>query len=245
MSFYNPACSLIDIDGALNLRDLGGMPIRGGVFPYGVFVRSGSLSEVSAETLAKIKEYGVRNVIDLRSDAEIRKYGNPAIDDRDISFYAVSLFLGDPDSDKDPTMNYLKDHLLGHFYIKIVEEIGHNVAEALRILAVADGTALFHCAHGKDRTGIIAALLYLLAGASYEDIIRNYSFSYEYISWFLDPLIAVRENNLKHTLRSDRVNMEIFLNHIDKVYGGDVMNYFDKIGLEEEYIAKLKKKIGI
>ena len=127
MSFYNPACSLINIDGALNLRDLGGMPIKGGVFPYGVFVRSGSLSEVSAETLAKIKEYGVRNVIDLRSDAEIRKYGNPAIDDRDISFYAVSLFLGDPDSDKDPTMNYLKDHLLGHFYIKIVEEIGHNV----------------------------------------------------------------------------------------------------------------------
>ena len=39
--------------------------------------------------------------------------------------------------------------------------------------------------------------------------------------------------------------MEIFLNHIDNVYGGDVMNYFDKIGLEEEYIAKLKKKIGI
>jgi hypothetical protein len=61
----------------------------------------------------------------------------------------------------------------------------------------------------------------------------------------LDPLIAVRDGNLKHTLRSDRINMEIFLNHIDTVYGGDVMNYFDKIGLEDEVIVKLKKKIGI
>ena len=244
MSKYDPACSIIKIDTLLNARDLGGMPTRYGTFPYGVFVRSGTLSESSPEALKKLKEYGVSDVIDLRSRAELLKYGNPAQDDGDLIFHSIPLFLGDPDLDEDPTMTFLRTHHLGDFYVNILEELGSAIAEVMTVLAEAKGIVLFHCAHGKDRTGIISALLYLLAGAEREDIIVNYSFSYDYISWFLDPLIEAREEELKHTLRSDRINMEIMLDHLSQNYDS-VTDYLDHAGLSRETIDKIMDKISV
>ena len=240
-SKYDPRCSITDIEGSLNLRDLGGMPISGGrIFPYKRFLRSGSLSECSPDILDKLKEYGVTTVIDLRSKAEVAHYGNPAIGCDDIDFYNIPLFLGDPDSETDSTMEFLKTHHLGDFYIQVLEGLGSSVVDVLNTLSRAPGCSLFHCAHGKDRTGIICAIIYMLAGAEREDIIRNYEFSYEYISWFLDPLIENREECLKHTLRSDRINMEIMLDYLDEKYNGDICSYLRANGMTDEDINILR-----
>lgn len=238
---YDPHCSIIDIEGSLNLRDLGGMPVKDGkLFPYKIFLRSGSLSEFSPEAYDRLKDYGVTTVIDLRSKAEVIRYGNPAIDDKDIDFYNIPLFLGDPDSETDLTMEFLKTHHLGDFYVQVLEGLGKEVVRVLNTISRAPGCSLFHCAHGKDRTGIICAIIYLLAGADREDIIRNYEFSYEYIRWFLDPLIENREQCLKHTLRSDRINMEIMLEYLDRNYDGDICRYLKANGMTEEDLELLR-----
>ena len=244
MSTYDPSVSVVNIDSTLNLRDLGGMPISDGkVFPYKKFLRSGTLSDVNPEALEKLKEYGVTTVVDLRSVAEFRNYGSPAYDDKDIKFYNIPLFVGDPDAEEDPTMIFLRTHYLGDFYVLVMEELGTEIVKVLNILAQAKGCSLYHCAHGKDRTGIISAILYLLVGAEREHIIRNYEFSYEHIKWFLDPLIEKREENSKHTLRSDRINMEIMLDYIDDKFDGDICKYLIQNGMTEQEIEALRNKI--
>ena len=246
MAAYNPDVQRLFIGEALNAREMGAMPLADGkVFKKGLFVRSGSPKEASPEGLRLMKEYNIKTVIDLRSPIELNKFGNPFAEDPDINFMNIPLFRGDPDAlDKDDTMVFLRTHQLGDFYVIVLQTLQHEIANVLKVLTDnEDGVCLFHCAHGKDRTGIIAALLYLLAGASREDIILNYKVSYDYAADFLDPLIAKREDILKHTLRSDAVNMEIMLNWLDSEYDGDVISYLLSAGLSMADINKLRKKI--
>ncbi|MCR4689380.1 MAG: tyrosine-protein phosphatase [Saccharofermentans sp.] len=243
MSAYNPDDQLIRSIPLMNARDLGGMPLEGGkVFAKGIFVRGASPAELKTEEEIKaVKEYGFGVVIDLRSESEVIRYGNPLKDDPNVEFHCIPLYLGDPDDKQDFTKTYLLDHTMGDFYILLLNELGPQIAKVMRVLLEADRLCLFHCAHGKDRTGIVSALLYMLAGASREDIVTNYKMSYEYISYFLDPLIAKVPDALKHTLRSDAPNMEQFCDYMASEYG-DVRNYFTSIGLTGNEIERLYLK---
>ncbi len=243
---YNPDSQRLYFDDLINARDLGGMPLSDNrVFKEKVLLRCGSPSLASVKAFEELKEFGVRTVIDLRSEAEVSHYGNPFEKDADTSFYNVSLFLGDPDSDDDPTMMFLRSHSLGDFYVLMLEELAPRIIEVLRIIKNSEKTVLFHCAHGKDRTGVIAAILYLIAGAERENIITNYKVSYEYAKHFLDPLIEVREPLMKHTLRSDASNMVTLLDYIDNEYSGDIKQYLNKYGMNNNEIEELKEMISV
>lgn len=245
MNSYTTDSQLMHFDGLLNARELGGMPlVNGGEFKLGVAIRADSPSDLTPSQAKAIKDHGVNLVIDLRSEAEVMHWGNAFIDFDGVCFRNVPLFLGDPDSDDDPTMNLLKTKKLGDFYILVLEELSARVCEVLRLILSNDGITMYHCAHGKDRTGLISAILYLIAGASRENIIKNYKVSYEYMRPILDPLIERREECLKHTLRSDAENMEILLNHIDEKYNGSIENYLLQSGMSQDEIDALRKKIS-
>lgn len=243
MNTYNPDNQRILLDGLDNLRDLGGMPLKDGhTFKKNVFLRSDSLSELNKAQADAVVNYGVGSVIDLRSDEEIAHYGNPMKDRDDVKFYSRSLFVGDPDSPENETMVFLKTHYLGDFYCMLLQRLPHQIIDILRILKDEDSLCLFHCAHGKDRTGVIAAILYLIAGASRENIITNYKVSFEYKYDFLHALEITKPDNLKHAMRSDKINMEIFLDYIDKNYDGDIKNFLTSNGMSEEEITSLRNK---
>ena len=244
MSNYNPDSQRLFFDDLINCRELGGMPGSDGtVFRKGILLRSGSPSLASAEAYKQLKEFGVRTVIDLRSKAEYEHYGNP-FDDGETHFYNIPLFVGDPDAANDPTMKYLETHPMGDFYIMMVRVLGPEIVDILRVMIKeTDGYILFHCAHGKDRTGVVCAILYLLIGATVDDIVLNYKVSYEYAKHFLDPLIAERVDNLKHTLRSDAQNMVILLNYFKEEYDLNIEQYLRDNGMKDEEIAKLKERI--
>lgn len=244
MKNYNPDDQRIFIDGLINARDLGGMPLSDGkFFVKDYIIRSGSPSIAPMSAHDELIRLGVTTVIDLRAEAELLHYGNPFKDDGVTSFHNISLFLGDPDSDEDPTMEFLRTHTLGDFYVMMCEELGERIVNVLRVIYNTNGKVLFHCAHGKDRTGVIAAILYLIAGASKENIILNYKVSFEYAKSFLEPLIEARVENMRHTLRSDAHNMETFLKHIDEAYEGNIRNYLNKYGMSDEEIDSLKARI--
>ena len=245
MNNYDPASQKIPYEGLLNTRELGGMPLAdGSVFPSGLFIRSGGPCYFTAEGAAHIKSMGVKTVIDLRAPIEIERTGNPYKDDPSITFYNIPLFVGDPSADTDPTMEFLRTHHLGDFYVMMLNELGDRIVKILNILRThTDGYCLFHCAHGKDRTGVIAALLYILAGATREDIVLNYKVSYDYAKHFLDPLIAKKEDDMKHVLRSDAINMEILLDYLEKEYSMDVSRYLLKSGMTSEELEGLMFRI--
>lgn len=244
MSEYTTDSQLMHFTGLLNARELGGMPLTNGKeFKKGVVIRSDSPSDLTDDQARFIRDYGVTQVIDLRSEAEVRHWGNKFINFDGVKFKNISLFLGDPDAKDDPTMNLLRTKKLGDFYILILEELSARVVEVLRLILNNEGITMYHCAHGKDRTGVISAILYLLAGASRENIIKNYAVSYEYMRPILDPLIEKREEALKHTLRSDATNMVIFLDYIDKKYNGKIETFLLESGMTEDEINALKAKI--
>lgn len=243
MSAYNPDSQLIDLP-LINCRELGGMPLRDGhVFRSGLFLRSGAPSELKTrEEFEQVKAYGVKNVIDFRGVTELERCGNPFRDDADTNFYSIPLFIGDPGDVNNDTMQFLRTHHLGDYYVIIMEQLGDKVAQILRILLNAEGLTLYHCAHGKDRTGVISAILYLIAGADREDIVTNYKVSYDYLEDFLKPLIDAAPDDMKHTLRSDEINIRIFLKYIDDKWDGKVENYLISNGMSESEIKALRDK---
>ncbi|MCQ2505178.1 MAG: tyrosine-protein phosphatase [Saccharofermentans sp.] len=247
MSNYNPESQRIIFEDLLNCRELGGMPVAGNrLFPNGLFLRSGCPYFSSPSALSHLKSYGVKTVIDLRSEAEASREVNPFEADKDVSYYNIPLFVGDPSLDQDPTMEFLRTHHLGDFYVIMLNELGDRIVKIMNILRThTDGICLFHCAHGKDRTGVIAALLYLLAGASREDIILNYKVSYDYAKDFLDPLIANKDDDLKHTLRSDAVNMEICLDYIESEFASDAGRYLLNNGMTLQELEELKSRFTV
>ncbi|MBO4635777.1 MAG: tyrosine-protein phosphatase [Clostridiales bacterium] len=244
MTQYNPDSQRLYFHDMINVRDLGGMPLSGGkTFAKDRFIRSGSPSIGSDDIHELLIAHGVRTVVDLRSKSEVAHYGNPFRDDGVTKFYNIPLFVGDPDAKTDPTMMFLRTHLLGDFYVVMLKELGPAIAEVLRVfIRETDGKILFHCAHGKDRTGVIAAIMYLIAGADKEDIVTNYKVSYEYARHFLDPLIEVKEEQMRHTLRSDEINMRIMLKYIDEAYGGDIRKYLRHTGMSETELDTLYKR---
>jgi len=243
MAGYDPYSQIINICSLVNLRELGGMPLTGGnVFAEGRFWRSSSPSDISSSEADLISEHGVTTVIDLRSDLELQKFGNPFRDDNVTDFHSIPLFAGDPNNFKDRSMAFLKDHSLGDYYVIMLDRLKDSIAEVLRVCKDAQGICMFHCAHGKDRTGVITAILYLLAGASQEDIITNYKISYELIREWIEPIMSKAPQEMKHALMSDASNMETLLKYINNTYSGDITRYLLYAGMTDEEISDLRSK---
>ena len=243
MSLYNPDDQLIRSLKLANCRELGGMPLENGkTFKKGVFIRSSSPERLTPEQVQEVKDYGVKCVVDLRAEAELKDFGNPFQNDPDVEFCFVSLFPGDPNNLSDDLLDFIRKSHLGDYYVRICEDLGKDVIKVMRYLLNSKGLTLFHCTHGKDRTGTITALLYLLAGASRENIILNYRASYKYLEKHLERMMAKMPDDMKHLLRSDELNMEIFLDYVDKTWNGDITNFFRFNGMTDEEISALKAK---
>lgn len=229
----------------LNARDLGGYPTAdGGVTAYGRFIRADEPSSLSSEDLEALLSFPVTTVIDLRSHWEIGRRMTPFSEIPGIRYRNVSLFDSDPDDTDSPTVKVALSDSLGRLYIHVLTQAGEPVAEVFReILAAPPGGILFHCTHGKDRTGIIAALLLALAGVSREDIVRDYAITYDLIRPIVDPKIASVSDDIGHIFRSDRQNMEELLDYLDRTYDGNPALYFSAIGLTSEEILLLREQI--
>jgi protein-tyrosine phosphatase len=159
-------------DGCANIRDLGGL---GQVIP-GAVVRMDAPAKLSADGWAAAWEYGVRTVIDLRDAAEYGEDRAP----RPAGITTVQVPM-------DPVGTPFYEHWQGIdnlasplYYPAMLAEHPDRVVAAVRAIAdAAPGCVVFHCAGGKDRTGLLALVLLTLAATAPEEIIADYLLSYE------------------------------------------------------------------
>ena len=228
-----------------NARDLGGLRSEiGGCTAYHRFIRFGDPSYLNECDLDELIRYPVGTVIDLRSEEEIARHATPFMNVPSVLYRNISLFESDPDQADDATVQIAIDGCLGTLYIHLLETRQIQFSQIFReMLAAPDGAILFHCTHGKDRTGIIAALLLLLVQVSRSDIIENYSVTYDYIKPLVDPKITALPSNMRHILKSDAENMELLLDYLDDSYDGKAEYYLEEIGLSEYEIHNLKRRI--
>jgi len=169
----------LDWSYCVNIRDLGGLTtVDGAVTTTGAIVRADNVRRLTAEGWGRAREYGVRTILDLRSDRERRDDQQaPA----DFEVMMVSLF-DDFDSDAAYRADLMRRvsgaHVREKYRALYSEALIRNAAEfgaaVAAIASAREGGVLTHCAGGKDRTGVLAALLLRLADVPISTIEEDY-----------------------------------------------------------------------
>ncbi|TYP87951.1 tyrosine-protein phosphatase [Blastococcus xanthinilyticus] len=209
----------IRLDGTTNTRDLGGLPTTdGGRTLPGRILRSDNLQTLSDADIARlVDEIGLRQVIDLRTTAEILLEGRgplrglPDVVHRHFTLlpergHHTDVFAVEED---DPQVelpaagwaeSLLPRQVAAHdegeppavrSYLGYLGQRGENVVAALRALTEAgDGASVVHCAAGKDRTGVVCALALAVAGVPNEEIVADYALTAEIIDALVAKLAA-------------------------------------------------------
>lgn len=163
-------------DGARNLADLGGLPVAtGGYTTTGRVFRSAALEWMTSRGWHEARAAGLATVIDLRNDMERgRTDVHPVLDDGATA--GVAIVHAPTEDPTDPRFLSECGPWLDHprSWAGNLRLFPDNLAHAFTAIAEADGSLLIHCAGGRDRTGMVASMLLVLAGATAEAIVANY-----------------------------------------------------------------------
>jgi protein-tyrosine phosphatase len=207
----------VRLDGTTNTRDLGGLPTTdGGRTVPGRILRSDNLQTLTEDDVRRlVHEIGLREVIDLRTTAEILLEGRGPLRDVDeVTHRHFSLLPErghhtDVFAAEEPEVPDLPEGWVESLLPRQVAEhdegeppgvraylgyLGHradNVVAALRALATAgDGASVVHCAAGKDRTGVVCALALAVAGVGHDDTVADYAMTADVIDALFAKLAA-------------------------------------------------------
>jgi protein tyrosine/serine phosphatase len=163
----------LTVDGLVNARDLGGLPlIHGGVTSRSVFFRAENLDQVTPKGWEQLRAAGIRTVVDLRQSAErLRdRRTRPAwliTEHVDLDGLENQVFWAD----------YWDNGLMGTalYFLPHLAAMPERTGAVLTLLARAgDGGVLFHCMGGRDRTGMVALVLLSIVGVEPEAIVDDY-----------------------------------------------------------------------
>ncbi len=232
------------IEGTCNFRDLGGYRTEDGMhFRDHICFRSDNLHRVAAAGIEQIKSLGVTKVIDLRRIDETNREPNVfsvhSIDQ--IEYVHIPLkFVPMPETTAPFT--------LGDLYRAIAEANQYEIGNIIRhIISNSTGATIFHCKAGKDRTGIIAALVLGIANVIKQDIIDDYQITSSFISPIMADLRAERPEAISvdhydQLLTTDPAYMEQFLQLLEDKYGG-VKLYLKTCGITEEEFIRFESRV--
>lgn len=239
------AARFVALGGTLNTRDLGGLPVNGtGLTRSGVFYRSDIPMRLTEADFRRLRELGLRTVIDLRQPYELDRDPNDlarvaGIDYRNIEIWGrIDAAQAQPADPFDITA----------FYVRALDHAGDSFVHVMRVLAEAEGAALFHCTAGKDRTGLVAALLLEVVGVDRTTIIEDFALTHDRIDPLRERLLADAERrgipraDFQRLLGATPDLIGPALTHLDERFGGAAA-YLRDHGLEEEAVGKLRLKL--
>ncbi|PPG36461.1 protein-tyrosine-phosphatase [Pseudoclavibacter sp. RFBG4] len=165
----------ITLSAPVNLRDLGGTPIAGGTLREGLAIRADDLSVITEADARELTAGGLASVIDLRTADEVALTGRGPLAAHPVAYHHLPL-MGSVGGGLPTADEHGSAHAgMGEMYALMVETAAPQLAAALGIIAVSPGATAFHCAAGRDRTGVLAAMLLLALGAADDDIVRDYA----------------------------------------------------------------------
>ncbi|MCQ1953972.1 MULTISPECIES: tyrosine-protein phosphatase [Arthrobacter] len=161
-----------------NLRDLGGIPVDGGKIRTGLVLRADDVATTTAEQVAELVEAGLRTIIDLRSAGEAERTGRGPSADHPVQYLALPLtdaMDAPPELAGQLLQSVRSPEQVGQWYAKIFVSQKEVLVRGLQAVADSPGAVLFHCAAGKDRTGLFAAALLVVLGAEPEAVVEDYA----------------------------------------------------------------------
>ena len=254
----------IELDGAVNVRDLGGLDTDDGRTTLaGRLLRGDNLQGLSpADVKLLVDDIGVTTIVDLRAPAEVESEGPGPLTRVGSVRHAHHSVLPEVGSATDVAAGALAvrrhdgalirypDDLRCGYYLGYLEDRPDQVAGALRSIVQAPGAALVNCAAGKDRTGVVVALALTAAGVVREAVVADYAASAERIEAILDRLRASHTYAADISSRPDAVaadaprgeTMAAFLDQLDVRYGG-AAGWLADHGFGPDEVGALRAKL--
>jgi protein-tyrosine phosphatase len=237
---------LLEWEGCLNARDLGGYETEDGrETRWGTVVRSDSPAALTQAGRAALAGYGVRAIVDLRLPAELADDPNPFAEPGDHGIAYTNVSFIDPAAAPPDAVSTLAED-----YLQMLDRYRQGVAEAMAAIARApEGAVLIHCAAGKDRTGLISALLLGLVDVPADTIAADYAMTAELLRprerrW-LESLLpeerAEREAMLARYAPTAEVMLAV-LEGLEERYGG-VEPYLRSTGLSQDDLDRLRDRL--
>jgi protein-tyrosine phosphatase len=214
----------LELVGAHNFRDLGGLPTADGRHTRrGVLFRSDGLWGLTTEDAEALEALGLHTVLDLRWPDEAERDGRWPFDES-IRYVNVPFFPNPVERPPDAPQRTVD---FGAYYLWALDTAREQAVSAFEIIAAPNAFPLvFHCTAGKDRTGVLSALVLGSAGVTPEAIVADYASTSERMEallakWRMNPTYAERIDSVPpEILAAHPETMRRFLDLLDERYGG-------------------------
>ncbi|MDV6014221.1 tyrosine-protein phosphatase [Haloechinothrix sp. LS1_15] len=248
----------IDLHGAANVRDVGGLPAAcGRSVAERRLVRADNLGDLAREDVATLVDgWQVRTVVDLRTPGEVDAEGPGALVDlprvRRVHHSMLPEVGHATDASADALLTrrerLLKrypDDIVCAMYLAYLSDRPDSVVGAFRALLADGGATLVHCAAGKDRTGVVVALALAAAGVRRDAIVADYIATGERIDAVLDrlrasPTYATDIDRIPVSAHTPRAGtMHAFLDELDRAYGG-ARGWLRQHGVSDGEVERLR-----
>jgi protein-tyrosine phosphatase len=241
----------IELDGAHNVRDLGGLRAAGGQTQRGVLLRSDALDACSpADVEQLVDSVGLAHVIDLRTQAERTERGRGLLGDSKVRYTELSLIDEGQATQRNTTRAEAfaaggdPSRIMADSYVQLLEMGGTPFVTAVdRIVAPGGSPVLIHCAAGKDRTGVMIALLLDAAGVDRDAIVADYAATHERMERVVARLRAARDFQKvaaeipAFVMEARPATMELFLQDLDQRWNG-ASNFLMESGATAETLER-------
>jgi len=236
----------VTVEGCLNFRDLGGYPTAdGGTLRWRQLFRADGLHALSPRGVATLRdEIALGDIIDLRSSAELALDGRGLLEREPIRFHHLPLFDGGR-AQRNPTADIAS---LADLYFGMIDFAREPIAKVITVLARTRDPAVFHCAAGKDRTGVISALVLSLLNVRDEVIVADYAATREALDAIVERLMSSEgyqgmfEELPPDTLHANPETMEAFLARVRAEFGG-MADYAREIGVDGADVERLRARM--
>jgi protein-tyrosine phosphatase len=214
----------IELEGSFNFRDLGGYHgVDGRPVRWRRLFRADGLYRLSPGDLERLGGLGLRTVVDLRTAGELEARGRIAWPTDDLIFHHLPLMDVLPPDDEYP--EWSDPAHVATQYAGMLADGAPAVAAAIDVLCdPAVYPVVFHCMAGKDRTGILAALVLRVLGVADADIVSDSQDAMiAMLAWLAEkdpPLAKDLEAGSAAIIAAAPETMELFLADVDRTYGG-------------------------
>ena len=240
-----PIERLIALEGAVNFRDLGGYATGDGTRTrWRTLFRADGLGDLTADDLEVLRALGIRTVIDLRSGDELER------DRFDVEAHPVA-FHHFPIIEKLPEPEEFdrRPGLLGSQYQDMLGDAGEQFLAVLEALAAPGALpAVFHCTAGKDRTGVLSAMVLSLLGVDEPTVVADYALSGEAMLRLRAKLMVKYPDsrtvieNIDEVFSAEPAQMEALLDHLRERYGS-FQSYVEALGAGPDLVPALRSAL--
>jgi protein-tyrosine phosphatase len=222
-----------------NARDVGGLPtVSGRPIRTRALIRTDRLDLLNVDGLAAVDDYGVSRIVDLRSVEEITDAPGPfAADAR----YRHEPFI-DPDGGpfEAPT-------LVEAYQLSVVRNARRIAACVAAVAEAPAGGVLVHCAAGKDRTGMLVAMLLHAVGVPLSEVAADYGRSTEGLRSRYEAELAAEPDATKRERLRDRQSSHpdtilATMAYLEDAYGA-TLDYLTAIGVTPQQIGALRARL--